>query len=156
MAKETGLSWLHRHLDYGGDDCLIWPFSRDTHGYAQMGFAGKVVKAHRYVCGMVHGTAPSLDHQASHSCGNGHAGCINPRHIFWKTRRDNHLDRRLHGTARTNPHGRAGKVTAQMAAEIVALKGKCSQQAIADVFEISKPTVRRIFKAAGCRMTEQR
>lgn len=143
--KETGLQWLLRHRDYSGDDCLTWPLGRDNHGYGQCGHRGMFFKAHRRMCELVCGPCPSGAHQASHSCGNGHLGCVNPRHLSWKTRSENQLDRRTHGTATTNPLGRRGKITPAIAEEIRSLQGRMTQQQIATSFGVSKPTVRRIF-----------
>ncbi len=92
-GKGRAMAWLLAHVDYRYDDCLKWPFSRDSHGYGQLGHEGKVFKAHRKLCELKHGPAPSPDHEAAHSCGRGHQGCINPNHLSWKTRSANQQDR---------------------------------------------------------------
>jgi len=141
----THFQWLQARIKCRRKRCLIWPGCRDSHGYAQLGVKGKVLKAHLVMCEWAHGPRPSPDHQASHSCGNGHIGCVNPNHLSWKTRRENHLDRRKHGTAATARNGRRGIVTVQMATEILKLRPIATQDRIARRFGISKPTVRRIF-----------
>lgn len=98
------LAWLKAHVDYRRGDCLKYPFGLNTDGYGQLGHEGKVRKAHRVMCELAHGPAPSPDHEAAHSCGRGHQGCINPRHLSWKTRSGNQRDRRKHGT-----HGNGNK-----------------------------------------------
>jgi len=92
-GRGRAMAWLLAHLDYRYDDCLKWPFSRDSHGYGQLGHEGKVFKAHRKMCEMKNGPAPSPDHEAAHSCNRGHQGCINPNHLSWKTRSANQQDR---------------------------------------------------------------
>jgi hypothetical protein len=97
--KGTGATfrWLKGHLEYEGDDCLIWPFCRDPgNGYGRLGYNGKPYWAHRFMCELAHGESPTPKHEAAHSCGNGHEGCVNPRHLSWKTRAENQADRYIH------------------------------------------------------------
>lgn len=132
----------HRNDDDG--PCLIWPLGRDNHGYAIFGHLGKHYKAHKFMCEMVNGPRPSPKHQASHSCGRGHEACVHPKHLSWKTPSQNQMDRRRHGTGHTNHWGKKGKLTAEQMREVASLKGRATQQWIADKFGISLPSVRRI------------
>lgn len=118
------------------DECLYWPFHR-TNGYGVLGYLGKMHYAHRFMCELVHGPAPSPDHEAAHSCGRGHEGCCNPKHISWKTKTENQLDRKLHGRT-ANPRG---KLTVAQAAQILALKGKKPQREVALMFGTSRANV---------------
>jgi hypothetical protein len=96
-GKGRSYSFLVGHKDYRSHCCLIWPYNRDDKGYGTLGYGGKIYKAHRLMCTMAHGEPPA-GHQASHSCGRGHEGCVNPRHLSWQTNSRNQLDRyRLHG-----------------------------------------------------------
>lgn len=92
------LAWLSTSLLIETDDCVTWPFSRSTAGYGDLRVNGEHVLAHRWVCEKVHGPAPTLLHEAAHSCGKGHEACVNKRHLSWKTHKDNHDDRHAHGT----------------------------------------------------------
>ena len=78
-----------------GDECLIWPFNRSSkHGYAVIRkehFGSGM--AHRSMCIVAHGPPPTDKHEAAHSCGKGHKGCVNPRHLSWKTPTENNRDR---------------------------------------------------------------
>ena len=122
----------------------MWPFST-VRGYGRFGYLGKGYYAHRFMCELAHGTPPSEDHQAAHSCGNGHMGCVNPRHLAWKTKSENQFDCRDHGThAKTNA-GNRGKLTMQMADEIRALKGIKLQWQIAEEYKISESAVSDIW-----------
>lgn len=112
-----GYCWLVAHKDYAGDDCLTWPFSRVQQGYGNFGHLGMVQYAHRFMCELAHGPAPTPQHQACHSCGRGHEGCVNPRHLEWKTPRENQLDRRRHGTHRGSKGSRTG-LSAETIADI--------------------------------------
>lgn len=89
--------WLKAHVSYAGDDCLAWPFSCAQSGYGRIGYMGHMWPAHRLMCVLAQGEPPTPKHVAAHECGNGHLGCVNPRHIAWKTARENQLDRKIHG-----------------------------------------------------------
>lgn len=100
-------SWLKQHANYTGDDCLFWPYSITRKGYAAcIRVNGKQTSASRYMCSLVSGPPPTVSHQAAHSCGNGHLGCLNPKHLRWATPKDNTLDKNEHGTmGRGESHG---------------------------------------------------
>ena len=137
--------WINAHVAYAGDDCLIWPFSKNWNGYGHVGAGGgKIVYAHRMMCSLAHGEPPTPKHQAAHSCNNGHGGCVNPRHITWKTNRENMFDRRAAGTITKRRWNRYGLVTIDQCAEIAALKGKMNQREIAARFGISPQHVSTI------------
>jgi hypothetical protein len=91
--------WLLSHKGHKGKECLIWPFSCCTPGYGQCYADGRSQMAHRYMCILVHGEPPK-DHETAHSCGN--RRCVNPRHLSWKTKTDNQLDRNSQGTSKTH------------------------------------------------------
>lgn len=137
------IRWIREHVKYTGDDCLIWPYNR-ARGYGLFGYMGKSVYAHRVMCELVNGRSPSAIHQTAHTCGKGHEGCVNPRHLVWKTPSENQLDRRQHGTAMLNPHGQTGRLTVQQWREIHDLRGRATQDAVAKRFGISPRHVRRI------------
>lgn len=91
--------WLLEHVDYRGDDCLIWPFQRlQSDGRAAVKYKGKQTLAARVMCELVHGEPPTPEHEAAHSCGNGHLGCVHPRHVRWATHTENLADQLVHGT----------------------------------------------------------
>lgn len=149
-------NWLLANAQHQGDDCLIWPFTRHPTGYGAFGHFGKQNYAHRFMCQIAHGPPPSRKHQAGHSCGRGHDGCVNPRHLSWKTRSENQLDRRTHGTSQRNPGGRKGKLTETQIADIRALRGIRSQQYIARMFGVSRPTISFIFSGKVHRVAYDR
>lgn len=93
-------AWIEAHVDYDGDDCLIWPFSVGDHGRGTAMVKGKLGSAPRLMCALAHGEPPTPQHQAAHSCGNGHLGCMHPKHLRWATPAENEADKRAHGTLR--------------------------------------------------------
>jgi len=142
--KGNGIAWLRAHVGYEGPDCLIWPFSRREDGRGQFGFNGKYQKPHRWMCEATHGPAPTPKHQAAHECGKGHLGCVNPRHLKWKTPIENRADSRKHGTLNFGVGRPLRKLTQAQAQEIIALRGIESQDDLAERFGVTAQQVGRI------------
>lgn len=87
--------WIDAALEHTGDECLVWPYRVATSGYGEMSRGGRHRLAHRWVCEAAHGMPPT-GADAAHSCGN--RLCCNPTHLRWATRKENHGDKRGHGT----------------------------------------------------------
>lgn len=79
------------------DECIPYPFCKEKSGYGRIRIKGRTIGAHYYMAEVVHGPRPSKSHEVCHSCGN--ASCVNPRHLYWGTRKDNVRDAVSHGTA---------------------------------------------------------
>jgi hypothetical protein len=80
------------------DACIPWPHCTTIDGYGRINVDGTTIGAHVHVATLAHGPKPSAEHECCHSCGNGHLGCVNPRHLYWGTRSDNVQDMIRHGT----------------------------------------------------------
>lgn len=91
------LKFINSLFEINENNCVIWPFAKSKNGYGQFRLEGKTATVSRYVCEIKHGER-SRDIHAAHSCGQGHLGCVNPNHIFWKTAKENSDDKNLHGT----------------------------------------------------------
>jgi hypothetical protein len=128
-------------LPYDGDDCLIWPYNRDTNGYAQMHVAVKKVTVSRKLCEDVNGPPTTPEHDAAHSCGNGHLGCVTKRHLSWKTKKENQADKLSHGTHQRGERSHLAKLTEAQAREILSLRGKEIQRATATRFGVSTSAI---------------
>lgn len=96
------LQWIIDRKDYDGDDCLKWPFQVTGKGYGQITFEGKRSHASRVMCIIANGKPEPDKPLAAHTCGNGHKGCVNPKHLVWKSHKDNVRDRFLHETTGYN------------------------------------------------------
>jgi hypothetical protein len=131
-------------LSYGGDDCLIWPYCKVHNGYGCINMNGRRHIVSRLVCAEVNGPPPTPAHEAAHSCGNGHLGCINPRHLSWKTRADNQKDRIFHGTHNRGERNHSAKLSKADVIAIKAMLGKVSQSEIAEKFGVNQSTIGRI------------
>lgn len=79
------LQWLHDHVDHEGDDCLLWPFTKNARGYGTVTYARGYTAA-AAMCELAHGNRPE-GKQSAHSCGV--RLCVNPRHLRWATRSEN-------------------------------------------------------------------
>ena len=80
-------------------DCIEWPYSRNAGGYGRLSIGGSMVHASREMCRTVYGEPPTPAHEAAHSCGNGHLGCVNPNHLRWATHKENSGDMIAHGSS---------------------------------------------------------
>lgn len=129
--------FLDEIIQFEGDDCVIWPYSRAGRGYPVVRICGKKVRAHRVACEAINGPAPAERPHAAHSCGNGHLGCVNPRHLRWASHHENMADKIVHKTV-TN------KLTESDVRKILAMQGKMTQREIGTRFGISKTTVWKI------------
>lgn len=125
-------AWLAQHQNYADEACLVWPFGRKSDGYGQ----ASGISAHRAMCILAHGNPPTPKHEAAHSCGKGHLGCVNPKHLRWATKKENNMDRFKHGTA--------GKLTES---QVLAIRSDTrTGRAIAAAYGISPATVCLIRK----------
>lgn len=135
--KSGTMTWLQERAGWAGDECLIWPFSSNWNGYGLMNLGRKTHYAHRSMCKIAHGEPPTPKHQAAHSCNNGEGGCVNPRHLSWKTPSANLIDRRTAGTVPKGGWNNKGTMSDDEVAQIIALKGKKNQREIGAMFGIS-------------------
>ncbi len=99
-GKGDVIAFLDAAINRTEDECLIFPFARDSYGYARVNIGGNNTPAHSYVCEKVKGQKPSPLHEVLHSCGNGANGCVSGNHLSWGTRKENVADAIEHGTAK--------------------------------------------------------
>lgn len=133
-------------LPFDGKECLTWPFGVNSKGYGCITIDGKKTYAHRYVCERKNGAAPTADHQAAHSCGKGHFGCVNPSHLSWKTPKENKDDEIAHGTRNRGERNGSVKLTEDQARAILVLKGAKTQAEIAKQFGVGQNQISRIHR----------
>lgn len=81
------------------DECLIWPYSADQHGYGMVAFnGGRQIRVTIRACNAWHGPRPGPQYDAAHGpCHN--PACWNGAHLSWKTHQENlSADRDRDGT----------------------------------------------------------
>lgn len=131
-------------LTFSGDECLPWPFGDNGKGYGVFHVKRRAVSAHGYVCERTYGPRPTRDHEAAHSCGKGHLGCVNPRHLRWATRSENSADKVAHGTVSRGARNPANRLSEDDVRSIRALIGLRTQREIAAQFGVCQMTISHI------------
>lgn len=135
------LKFLISACEISTNNCIYWPYAKSSAGYGQLTVDGVRLFAHRMVCERVHGKPLSPSYHAAHSCGKGHLGCINPRHLSWKTRAENEADKIAHGTSNHGERCGSAKLTWAEVAELRHIGRSMSAADLAKKFGISKYTV---------------
>ena len=138
------LKWIQENANYQGEDCLTWPFEIGRYGYGSVKHNGKRRVASRVMCEFAHGLPPEEGMDAAHSCGNGSKGCMNPRHLSWKTRAENNKDKIAHGTHRQGESINFAKLTEDQVKFIIEAKGKYLQRELAEMFGVADSCISRI------------
>jgi hypothetical protein len=120
--------------------CWQWAGSSFRSGYGRFWTRGRAARAHRIAWELFTGQSLGNKH-CLHTCDN--PGCVNPKHLFLGSPKDNAEDRE--GKGRGN-HGRgseanAAKLTEKQVKEIRALWPGMSRTKIARKFGISRGNV---------------
>ncbi len=94
----------YRSLIYDTDECIIWPLSKDIDGYGYDKLykdkKNRTVKAHRAAYAIFKGEVPD-NLLICHSCDN--PSCINPKHLWIGTCKQNLDDRDRKGRLNIAP-----------------------------------------------------
>ena len=131
--------------------CLHWPRKRDSRGYGQIKFAGRVRRPHALVLEHFAGPAPEGKPCALHSCHT--PSCINPAHLRWGTLQDNSDDMVRAGRWRGCPHGQRGEYNGNAALtrkdvgairRLYAEQRELTQRQIGERFGVTHSTVSAI------------
>lgn len=147
--------WIEDHASFDGDGCLIWPFGRFANGYGAVSSDPRGRVASRVMCWRVNGAPPSDKHEAAHSCGNGHRGCVHPKHLSWATAVENDTDKDAHGTRNDGARNGSAKLTETDVDYVIgALNRGISQQALANWLGVSRTTIGRIARGDSWRTVQ--
>ena len=130
-------------LPYRGDDCLMWPYARNSNGYGNISIERSWHRVSRLACEEEHGPPPTIKHEAAHSCGNGHLGCVTRKHLSWKTSLENKADALAHGTVARGKRLPQTKLTETEVRAIRKLRGE-PQKKVALKFGVSQSRVSMI------------
>ncbi len=135
------MRWLIAHAAHDSDECLIWPFARFPDGRAHM-HAGKPA---RIMCELAHGAPPTPKHEAAHSCGKAHEGCVNQKHLRWATSKENTADKFLHGTVPCGSALPQAKLTEGDVRAIRQSAGEVSPKSLAARFGVGVASISMII-----------
>lgn len=139
------MKWLLLNIKSCGEECLIWPFYRDKDGYAKVTVRGKSKSAHRISCESINGMPFGGAYSCLHSCGNGHLGCVNPKHLYWGSPAQNAADRISHAISAGQPASPRAKLIVSQVIEIrKRLSDGESRRLLAKEFNVSKAAVHDI------------
>lgn len=134
-------------LAHEGNECLTWPYATNDKGYGQIRFDGKTRTVHRLVCISAHGEPPTPEHEAAHSCGNGHLGCVAKRHLSWKTVAGNAADRIAHGRQHNRgERHRSAKLLESQVVAIRKMRGLERAASVARRYGVNHSTIANIYK----------
>jgi hypothetical protein len=145
------LEWLADAIAQETDDCILSPFQRSKDGYARFTIEGRMIYASRHICEKVYGPPPTDKHQSAHSCGNGRNGCVNKRHLVWKTPKENIADKWQHGTMLVGIRHPMAKLNEAQVKEIRHLAAQHSRKELAAMFGVKIPTIDNIMTGATWR-----
>ena len=137
----TTQDFIDKAIAFADDRCLLWPYAHNGVGYGKVTRNGKGYLVHRIVCSAVHGSPLSLDMEAAHKCGNGHTGCVNPKHLVWKSRKDNAKDMLAHGTAQIGKKQHMARLDEDSVRFIRSSLGSLSHTKLAEQLGVSRATV---------------
>lgn len=114
--RKSVLQWIESLLRKETDDCILWPFAKGTAGYGVTRHEGKQTSAHRVVLRLIDPAGEFEGALGLHTCARGDQGCVNPRHLYWGTAKQNMDDRRADGNS---PQGSACYASKLSEADII-------------------------------------
>jgi HNH endonuclease len=133
------------------NECWLWNAYRSKAGYGSFWYQNTIMAASRFAF-LTTGVPIPEGYQVCHKCDN--PPCVNPRHLFLGTAKDNHDDSMAKGRANTqlNPflmlgeNNPASSLTKKKVRKIRRLyaTGEFSQKGLAMRFHIAQPTVYKI------------
>lgn len=141
--RNEALAYLCHTMIHGDRDsgCWEWPYYRLPTGYGRVGWGGNTVHVTRVAFQIQHGYWPEV---CRHSCDN--PPCFNPAHLLDGTQADNIRDKVERGRQQRGervPQARLTEAQVHDIRDLLAV-GERNQDAIAELYGVSKATISRI------------
>lgn len=126
------------------DDCWEWQGGVNSTGRGVYWYNGSSIHAHRFVWTITNGDIPD-NMLVCHHCDNGK--CVNPKHLFLGTQKDNMQDMVSKGRKVTlrGSNDPKSKLTESDVLRIRSLYGEYSQYKLARMFNVSRSTISAII-----------
>ena len=118
-VRNTAQKHLGEMLEIESEECIVWPYGKQNHGYGVIYIDGKLQYIHRLALINRKGEAPIGKPHALHVpliCHN--PACFNYRHLRWGSRTDNAQDRILDGDSRLGEKHPYHRLTERQVLEI--------------------------------------
>lgn len=150
MAKPNRWQEFLRLTAIETDDCVIWPYGRQSDGYGCVHVAGEPGATsrltHRLVLERMIGPCPP-GMVAAHTSGICHnRACMNVRHLRWDTERANQADKIIDGTTNRGERSASAKLNQDQVRSIPTRnKAGESQRSLGREYGISHRQVRAIL-----------
>lgn len=136
----------------GSDECWEWTGSRNEDGYGHFLYDEKVGLSHRYFWRLHFGGIPD-GLNVLHRCDN--PPCVNPKHLFLGTQKDNALDRNSKGrrtyedvSCEKNANAKLTNNDVWKIRRLLEV-GNLSHPEIANMFGVNRRTISSIKMGAG-------
>lgn len=139
------MKFLMSALESKNEDCITWPYARTKRGYGLVDYKGRQTSASNVACRLAHGEPPTDKHECAHNCGKGHEGCVNPKHLRWATKTENHADKHIHGTHNQGERNHASKLTEDQARYVKSNLDNISVAELADRFGVTDAAIYAIL-----------
>ena len=140
------MDFIREALEYQGDHCKLWPYALTSAGYGHLVVDGEDVLAHRLICKMAYVPPPTDKPESAHLCGNGHKGCINKKHLEWKSRKGNAEDMIEHGRSQRGERHYRARLTEENVRFIRANADSLGAVALAEKFGVSRGVIHHALK----------
>lgn len=144
-ANHLARFWSKVTWTSGG--CWNWTGAKFHYGHGVFRYRGKNLKAHRVSAELFLGSSDGR--QVNHHCDN--PSCVNPRHLYYGTQKQNCEDRERRGRGRGVPPTAVGESNGNSklnAAEVLQIRQMCSEghtnSHIGRMFNISNQLVSAI------------
>lgn len=145
--KVSDRFWLKVSFGLGPNACWTWKNSIDEKGYGQFNFGKKRVRAHRMSWILSYGKIPEHNSYhgmcVCHHCDN--PSCVNPKHLFLGTVKDNNVDMRKKGRY-YSPTGEKSPNSKLVESDVLNIRsayrtGLITQRELGDYYNVDNTTI---------------